>query len=58
MFIALVGMAVLTNHRIGGFAEGPFQVVVGLFAYPTIAVFTGTTLNLGSGAGIAGGMIA
>ena len=46
MLVAQIGMIALTNHHISGFDEGPFQVVVGLFVHPAIAIFADTSLDL------------
>ena len=54
MLAAPDGMVPLHGHHVGGFDEGPFQVIVGLFDHPSVALLAATALDFGNRAGVAG----
>jgi len=51
-----VGVMPVADNAIRGLDIGPFQVVVGLFHHPSIAILAAAGPDLGDGAGIAGQM--
>ena len=51
---APVGMRAMADDDVGGFDEGPLQVLVGLLAQMAVAHLTSTGMDLGHDTGVAG----